>query len=123
MFIRYLQTQSRIKVMGVNMQLSPEERKLTYIGQITRALESIASSLSYEFGPMKPQKMINPSDEFAEQAKEHDEAQSREIEIQELKRANKISAMTAQIAVIGLVLSALIGVFQLMLDWFQFMRK
>ncbi len=108
--------------MNVNQKLSPEDRKLTYISQITSALQSIASSLSYEFGPMKPRQLVNPSDEFAVQQKEYEEAQRRETEIEELKKSNRISAVTAQIAVIGLVFSALIGVFQLVLDWLQFSR-
>lgn len=105
------------------MKLSPEERKLAYISQMTDAVRSIASSLSYEFGPMKAQKIVSMSDEFADQLKEQEAVRAREEEIEQLKRANKISAITAQIAVIGLVLSALFGGFQLVLDWLQFTAR
>lgn len=108
--------------MSVNMRLTPEERKMVYISQITSALQSIATSLSYEFGPMKAQKIVSMSDELAEQIKEQEAIRAREEEIEQLKRANKISALTAQIAVIGLVLSAIFGGFQLILDWLQFNR-
>lgn len=103
--------------MAVNPQLNPEQRKLTYLSQMTTALENIARALNYEFGPLNPGEIVNPSEEWAKQAKENDEVERREIEIAELKRANKISALTTKIAVIGLLLSALFGGLQLLLDW------
>jgi hypothetical protein len=106
--------------MPVNPQLPPEQRKMEYLNQITTALESIAAALSHEFGPMKVQKLVNPSEEMTEQWKENEEIERRETEIQELKKANSISSLTAKIAVIGLLLTALIGSLQLTLDWIKY---
>ena len=108
--------------MSVNPKLPPNQKKLAYLSQITTALQNIASALSYEMGPFKRQKMSSLGEEVAKQAKEIDEINRRETEIEELKKANKLLSTTARIAVIGLVITALFSGFQLLVSYLEYQR-
>lgn len=99
---------------------SPQANQARSLAQIAMSLESIASNISREFGPFKPQKMWNPSEEMQKRSKEIEESNRRETEIDELKKSNKIAVITARVAVVGLVFTAIVGILQLLLNYYEF---
>lgn len=109
--------------MGVNPNLPPEQQKLALLRQISDSLQSISSNIAHEMGPFKVRPMVSPSDEMAEQWEKNKEANRREIEINELKRSNKIARLTTAIAVLALLISVLFGGIQVWLDWSRYQSE
>lgn len=92
--------------MVTKIDNSPEARKERYFRTISDSLQSIAKNISYEMGPFKKEELVNPSEEMK---KEWD----RQQELDHLRESNEIASRTAKYAVWGLIITAVIGAFQL----------
>lgn len=106
--------------MGINPHLPPDQRKMAILSQISNSLQSIASNIGHEMGPFK----VQPVGTIAEQMKPEWDRQAeenrREAEIEELKKSNKIAEKTAKYAVYALVVSVILGMFQLAFSIWQY---
>lgn len=105
--------------MAVNRKLSKVEQIIEYLCQISISLQNISKNIGHEMGPMKPQKMWNPSEEAEERNKEWEAAKAREDEIRELRESNNIAMLTAKYAAFGLFASVFLGIAQLMFSAWQ----
>lgn len=99
--------------MGINQQPSPEQRKMAILSKISYALDSIATNIGYEMGPLKPQKIMTIAEQMKPEWDKLEEARRREQEIKELKRSNKIAIITAGLAVFS---SIVVGVASIMIQ-------
>jgi len=89
---------------------SPEERIITNLSLIRTSLSGIATSLSYAFGPMKREEIIDPSEEFAKQNKEEKRERLLVYQVELLRNQNIIAVWSARIAVVGVVVTAIFSV-------------
>lgn len=109
--------------MAVNHKLSNEQQVVGHLRQIDFALQSISRDIGHEMGPFK----IQPISTIAEQLKpewdRQQEANRREEEIEELKKSNKIAERTVRLAVYGLLVSAFIGMVQLVFTVWEHFGK
>lgn len=99
--------------MSVNPQLPKEQQVIEHLRQIGTALQNISRDIGHEMGPFKVQSVSTIAEQMKPEWDRQEEANRREEEIEELKKSNKIAERTAKIAVYGLLISALVGVFQL----------
>lgn len=109
--------------MAVNPQLPREQQLIEHLRQIGIALQNISRDIGHEMGPFKAQEVKTMAEwnqpEWDRQAEEN----RRVEEIEELKKSNKIAERTAKLAVLGLLVSALIGVFQLVFTVWQHLEE
>lgn len=92
--------------MGVtyNRSMKTEERTILLLEKIANALGSISMSMA---SPQESRKATSWPDDIQKQLKEQRESQRREVEIEELKKQNKIAMRVMYISVVGLFLSAI----------------
>ena len=95
--------------MVTKIDNSPEARKERYFRTISDSLQSIATNISYEMGPMKQQKIVSPSDEMKEEW-------DRQEELNHLRESNLIAERTAKLAVYALIASVVLGVIQVVIE-------
>ncbi len=94
--------------------MSKEDILLNKLSRVEISLDSIATSLSHSFGPMKQQKIIDPSDEWEKQNRERVKETALLEQIRLLKEQNLTAVRSAWIAVAGVVVTAIFSV----LDFF-----
>lgn len=105
--------------MAVNPQLSTEQKVIEYLRQISSALQNISRDIGHEMGQFKVRPVGTMADQMKPEWDRQEEANRREEEIKELKKSNKIAERTTKLAVYGLLISAFIGILQLVFTVWQ----
>lgn len=105
--------------MSVNPQLPKDQQLIEYLRQIGTALQTISRDIGHEMGPFKVRPVGTMADQMKPEWDRQEEANRREEEIEELKKSNKIAERTTKLAVYGLLISAFIGILQLVFTVWQ----